>query len=190
MRKLFTAAFAAIVGVTGVTAAPMSVVAAPVVPLIQQGETANTVQVQYDGRWGERRILRRNWNGNRNWDGGRNWRRNQLSRGGFERRGGDRYYNGYRGSREYRRGYRRNGDFWFPAGAFIAGAIIGGALSNPGPTYYEPRRVYQQPRRVYRDTGGSAHVRWCYNRYRSYDAYSNTFQPYNGPRQQCWSPYS
>ncbi|TGQ93894.1 BA14K family protein, partial [Mesorhizobium sp. M1C.F.Ca.ET.204.01.1.1] len=21
-------------------------------------------------------------------------------------------------------------------------------------------------------------------------AWDNTFQPYNGPRQQCWSPYS
>ncbi|MBN9274986.1 MAG: BA14K family protein, partial [Mesorhizobium sp.] len=36
----------------------------------------------------------------------------------------------------------------------------------------------------------SAHVRWCYDRYRSYRAWDNTFQPYNGPRQQCWSPYS
>lgn len=56
------------------------------------------------------------------------------------------------------------------------------------PRHIEPRYVY--PRRVYRSTGGSAHVNWCYNRYRSYRAWDNTFQPYNGPRQQCWSPYS
>ena len=56
------------------------------------------------------------------------------------------------------------------------------------PRQIEPRYVY--PRRVYRSSGGSAHVRWCYNRYRSYRAWDNTFQPYNGPRQQCWSPYS
>jgi len=37
---------------------------------------------------------------------------------------------------------------------------------------------------------GSAHVQWCYDRYRSYRASDNTFQPYNGPRQQCYSPYS
>jgi hypothetical protein len=57
----------------------------------------------------------------------------------------------------------------------------------PAYRYYEPR--YVQPRRVYRG-GGSAHVQWCYDRYRSYRAWDNTFQPYNGPRRQCWSPYS
>lgn len=48
---------------------------------------------------------------------------------------------------------------------------------------------YAQPRRYYR-AGGSAHVAWCYNRYRSYRAWDNTYQPYHGPRRQCWSPYS
>jgi len=32
-------------------------------------------------------------------------------------------------------------------------------------------------------------VRWCDNRYRSYRASDNSFQPYNGPRRQCRSPY-
>ncbi len=36
---------------------------------------------------------------------------------------------------------------------------------------------------------GNAHINWCYNRYRSYRAYDNTFQPYYGPRRQCVSPY-
>jgi hypothetical protein len=44
------------------------------------------------------------------------------------------------------------------------------------------------PRRVYRSSS-SAHVQWCYDRYRSYRAWDNTFQPYNGPRRQCYSPY-
>lgn len=56
-----------------------------------------------------------------------------------------------------------------------------------GPAY--PTYRYVQPRRYYRG-GGSAHVAWCYNRYRSYRAWDNTFQPYHGPRRQCWSPYS
>ena len=53
-----------------------------------------------------------------------------------------------------------------------------------------PRPRYVYPQRVYRSGLSQAHVNWCYNRYRSYRAYDNTFQPYNGPRQQCWSPYS
>lgn len=34
-----------------------------------------------------------------------------------------------------------------------------------------------------------AHVRWCMDRYRSYRPQDNTYQPYNGPRRQCRSPY-
>jgi len=110
------------------------------------------------------------------------------SRHGIVRRGGGYYYNGHRGYRHHRPGYRRYGDFWFPPAAFALGAIIGGAIaSQPSyePRYYE-RRVVPGPRY----DSGSAHVRWCYNRYRSYRAWDNTFQPYHGPRQQCWSPYS
>ncbi|WP_292227501.1 BA14K family protein, partial [Mesorhizobium sp.] len=36
----------------------------------------------------------------------------------------------------------------------------------------------------------AAHVRWCFDRYRSYRAWDNSYQPYGGPRQQCLSPYS
>jgi hypothetical protein len=107
----------------------------------------------------------------------------QYRRHGYYRNGGNHYYNGHRGYRAYRPGYQRHGDYWFPAGAFIAGAIIGGALAQPAPRYYAPRRVY-------RSNGNSAHVQWCYDRYRSYDAYSDTYQPYGGPRRTCYSPYN
>ena len=40
------------------------------------------------------------------------------------------WYNGYRGYPRYRYGYRYNNGFWFPAGAFVAGALIGGAIAN------------------------------------------------------------
>jgi hypothetical protein len=67
------------------------------------------------------------------------------------------------------------------AGAFVEGAIIGGALNQPR---------YVQPRYVQRSRYDDAHVQWCYGRYRSYRASDNTFQPYYGPRQQCYSRYS
>ncbi|AAL53794.1 hypothetical protein BR10RB9215_C20536 [Brucella sp. 10RB9215] len=87
------------------------------------------------------------------------------------------YWHGHRGYRHYRHGYRRHNDgWWYPLAAFGAGAIIGGAIS--------------QPRPVYRAPAGSPHVQWCYSRYKSYRASDNTFQPYNGPRKQCRSPYS
>jgi hypothetical protein len=94
----------------------------------------------------------------------------------------------------------------------LGGAIIGGALAGPSyygsyygcdpmygcggyyPSYYRPYygpRVIYRARPVYRSSIrlSRAHVQWCYDRYRSYRSYDNTFQPYNGPRQQCYSPY-
>jgi len=83
-------------------------------------------------------------------------------------RNGRHYWRGHRGYDHYRPGYRRYGDFWFPLAAFATGAIISGAIVNDRPPAY-----------------GSSHQARCYARYRSYRAYDNTYQPYNGPRRQC-----
>lgn len=81
-------------------------------------------------------------------------------------RGG--YWHGHRGYRYARPGYRRYSDgFWYPLAAFTAGAIVGGAVARP--------------------PHGSAHVRWCASRYKTYRASDNTYQPTNGPRRQCVS---
>jgi len=89
------------------------------------------------------------------------------------------WYGGYRGYPYYRSGYRYYDGYWFPLAAFGAGAIIGGAIASQ-PTYVAPPPAASL---------GSGHVAWCQARYRSYRVYDNTFQPYNGPRQQCVSPY-
>lgn len=157
------------VGLTGV----MPANAAPAyVPGPATAQQADVIQVQDKRFWKKRR----GWNKpnfgndriNQNIRRGNNWNGNSSKYG---------WYKGHRGypHRRHRNDRYHNG-FWFPAGAFIAGAIVGGALSNNN-TYY-------------RGGGGSAHVEWCYDRYRSYRAYDNTFQPYNGPRRQCYSPYS
>jgi len=101
-------------------------------------------------------------------------------RRGYYNRGGTYYYNGYRGYNNYRPGYRRYNNQYFAPGAFAAGAIIGGAIGA----------IASQPtQRTYVAPSGGGHVQWCYSQYRSYRASDNTFQPYNGPRQQCVSPY-
>ncbi|EJN04945.1 BA14K family protein [Phyllobacterium sp. YR531] len=90
---------------------------------------------------------------------------------------GGHHWRGHRGYRHSRPGYRRHNDgWWYPLAAFGAGAIIGGAIAN-------------QPRRV-APVRGSAHVQWCYNKYRSYRSWDNSYQPYGGPRAQCYSPYN
>ncbi len=87
------------------------------------------------------------------------------------------HWNGNQGYRERRDGYRRHNDgYWYPLVAFGAGAIIGGALTN-GTRREQVVEIDDQS------------ANWCANRYRSYRAYDNTYQPNNGPRQQCRSPY-
>lgn len=56
---------------------------------------------------------------------------------------------------------------------------------EPAPRY-RPRYHTPSPPRY---SLPRAHVRWCNNRYRSYRAWDNSFQPYHGPRRQCMSPY-
>lgn len=102
----------------------------------------------------------------------------------YYKKNGRHYYNGHRGYRKYRRGYRRYNGWWFPPAAFGFGYGV-----VPAPRYvprYAPR--YVVPPRVGRGLR-PAHYRWCENRYRSYRAYDNTFQPYHGPRRPCFSPY-
>lgn len=86
-----------------------------------------------------------------------------------ERRAKRSRHRGYRGYHKRRRGYRRHSDgFWYPLAAF--GALAGAAIANS-------------------HGASSRHVRWCENRYRSYRRYDDTFQPYNGPRRRCNSPF-
>ncbi|RUM97879.1 BA14K family protein [Pseudaminobacter arsenicus] len=144
--------------------------AQPFVPKIESAQL-DVTQVQYRDQFGQRFYPR---NSRRDWREGRDFRRDARHyRRGFESRGDYYYWRGHRGYRHYRPGYREYNGFWFPAAAFIAGAIVSGALNNAQPVY----------------RGGDSHVQWCYNRYRSYRASDNTYQPYNGPRRQCLSPY-
>ena len=83
-----------------------------------------------------------------------------------DRRYSDRHWRGPR--HRDRRHYRSGPGFFFHFG-------------TPAPRYAPPpRRTHRLP---------AAHVRWCHNRYRSYRAWDNSFQPYHGPRRQCRSPY-
>jgi hypothetical protein len=145
-------AFASFVSIAAdANAAPLPVVRA------QAGENLHEVQFRRD-------------------EGRQRFDRRRVERPRFERRGGSAYYNGRRGYREYRRGYRQYNGWWFPSGAFVAGAIIGGAIANQ-PTVQAPVRL------------NAAHVQWCQNRWRSYRVSDNSYQPYNGSRQVCVSPY-
>jgi len=110
----------------------------------------------------------------------RDWRGDGWRHREWRHRGWD--DDGWRHHRHWRyRHHRRH---------FDSGVFLGLGRGIPAYNYYVAPRYYASPRRYYYRGGGSAHVRWCYNRYRSYRASDNTFQPYDGPRRQCYSPYS
>jgi len=148
-------------------------------PAFAEGADANQSQAGGAPQVDRRGIVRSpeggEFRGNINADRGSRSFRADRSRydGRFERRGSDAYYNGHRGYRSHRDGYREHNGWWFPLAAFAAGALIAGA-AQPAPVVVAP----------------NPHVDWCARTYRSYNPYDNTFQPFRGPRAYCISPYS
>lgn len=185
MKPLITTSIKSGLAALGLIAAMgASSMAAPIGPLAlsaPQNVSAEIVPVR--DTWQGREWKRHgNWQSNRRWQGNSHW---QGNRGWNRPRQRDRHWH-----RPYRHnGWSNNAAIGLGAGGLIlglgAGSYYGNSYYDPyyAPDYYAPRRTY----RVYR--GGNAHVRWCYNRYRSYRAYDNTFQPYHGPRRQCRSPF-
>lgn len=109
-------------------------------------------------------------------DDDRDWRdRDRRDRdwrdGRFERRGDRAYFNGHRGFRDRRDGYRQYNGYWFPSFAFSF------QVNSDEPRGRVQVRLSER------------HINWCEDRYRSYRASDNTFQPNRGPRKQCVSPY-
>ena len=85
------------------------------------------------------------------------------------------FHDQFRGDQEenwHRRQYRNNND-----GAFIAGGVallaLGLILGS------------QQRHSAHRSLQRYDHVGYCMNRYRSYRAWDNTYQPNYGPRRIC-----
>lgn len=186
--KISSLARTGLVALTAAGMLPATVSAAPFAPTIKPTVADNVmkpIKVQGEGRdWSASPALRwpkvggfngRNWNGG-NWNGRHNW----DGRGNWGGRG------------HYRRNWRRNnwhgghgGWGWGGSGIALGFGIplAYGLYGGYGGYYDEPT---YRPRRAY---GGSTHVEWCYNRYRSYREWDNTYQPYHGPRRLCYSPY-
>ncbi|MBS3647788.1 BA14K family protein [Pseudaminobacter sp. 19-2017] len=153
----------------------------PALPLhlVAQGEFRggnNPVWLRRGGRTGG------SWNGNGRWNRGGNWRHSGRWNGkhGHGGHGHGGYWNDW-DNVGIGIGLGFGLPFW---GGYYPGYYSGYYDPYYAPGYYAPRRYYGAP------AGGDAHVRWCYARYRSYRAWDNTFQPYVGPRRQCYSPYS
>jgi hypothetical protein len=103
--------------------------------------------------------------GHRGGHDGNVWRSNGQHQHGYANHGHSNYgyYNhGYHGH------YDHDGNSGAIIGGLAAGAIIGGIIASQQSHY-----------------SGNSHSQYCADRYRSYRAYDNTFQPNYGPRVQC-----
>jgi len=147
--------------IVGAAAAAL-LLAAPVSATPLAGATSNTASHVVTGANGAANVIQIKTRAER--------RAERRANRRAERRADRRRLRGHRGHRNKRRGYRRHSDgWWYPLAAF--GAIAAGsAIANSADR-------------------GSRHEEWCEERYRSYRVWDNTFQPYNGPRKECNSPY-
>ena len=96
----------------------------------------------------------------------------------FQDHGSYATYGNYRGDRNSHPGYQQFNGYWFPPGAFIAGAIVGGIL---GSAAAGNAQTYAY--------AGSPHVTWCEQNYRSYNPGTDTYLGYDGAYHYCVSPY-
>ena len=133
------------------------------------------------GSWSGKNWSRRggDWGRHGNWSG-KKWARH----GNWSGKNWSRHGNWNRGHWSGRRWNYDHYDNWWPG--YATGIIL--SLGLPRYGYYDPYLYGETyPRRVYRTS--SAHVAWCYDRWRSYRESDNSYQPFNGPRRQCRSPY-
>jgi hypothetical protein len=167
MRKPLKSIGTAVLALVMLGTSIPAVEAAPLRPNMPAQAESDVTQVRDSRpmRYWRHHNRHREWRGHRHWRSDRHWRGDRH----YYRHG---YYNGHRGYRHWRHGYRRHDGFWYPAGAFAAGVIIGSALAD--------RPVYASPRRLSR-----SHVEYCMAKYRSYRISDDTYQPLNGPRRRC-----
>ena len=122
MKKLLSGLCASTLALSFAAASVAPVNAAPIFVPQTIDQTSDVQNVQYRMR-GDRGDRWDRWDDD-DWDD----RRRRIIR-----RGDNYYMNGHRGFRYYRPGYRRYGDYWFPAAAFLAGALITGAIAADRP---------------------------------------------------------
>jgi hypothetical protein len=119
--------------------------------------------------------------GSREYHRGSHIRRGGIYPRGIHVRRGHHYYNGYRGYRQFRHGYRKHKGYWFPVAAFALKVIIENERQRSN------YRHVAKPKIIHHN---SQHVAWCQGRYKTYRVADNTYIPKVGYRAHCRSPYS
>ncbi|WP_332059983.1 BA14K family protein [Bartonella sp. CB74] len=98
---------------------------------------------------------------------------------------GRRELNGFKGYRHYRRGYRRySDDWWYPEVAFVTSPHSDAKHVSRKAAAISKKRIFSEERKPWML---KQHIKSCMARYRSYNKNDNSYQPFHGPRKQCFS---
>lgn len=163
LTSIFAAAISLVTALSFITA-PLSAGAAPVMKLskVVTGGVEDTAENNVPVELVKRKLKR--LNSSANFDKRSNWGNSKRNK---------RYSK--RHNKRYKKRYYKRGRNDYNIGAAVLGIIIGGAIVNG----------------IQQRSGGisNSHIQYCYNRFRSYRHYDNSFQPYYGPRRQCRSTY-
>ena len=93
-------------------------------------------------------------------------------------------WNGFKGYRHYRNGYRKHTDgWWYPEAAFQPNAKAGVANESVQAIPHKQKDSEEKPWQI------KSHVDYCSSKYKTYSASDNTYQPFEGARKACVSPY-
>lgn len=93
-------------------------------------------------------------------------------------------WNGFKGYRHHRTGYKKHTDgWWYPEAAFEPGAHADSTTIKLKKTSQKSKKEEEKPWLI------KAHVDYCTAKYKSYTSSDNSYQPYDGPRKQCVSRY-
>ncbi|MCL6229087.1 BA14K family protein [Bartonella bilalgolemii] len=99
--------------------------------------------------------------------------------------------NGFKGYRHYRHGYRKYSDgWWYPEKAFVA--YTSSDVKNM------PLKIISTQKDKFITSFAlekkelwnvKEHIAYCKAHYRSYTQNDNSYQPFHGPRKQCFSSF-
>lgn len=93
-------------------------------------------------------------------------------------------WNGFKGYRHYRNGYRKHTDgWWYPEAAFQPNAKAGVTNESVQAISHKQKDSEEKPWQI------KSHVDYCLAKYKTYSASDNTYQPFEGARKACVSPY-
>ncbi|MBB5073719.1 hypothetical protein HNQ69_000845 [Bartonella callosciuri] len=103
---------------------------------------------------------------------------------------GRRELNGFKGYHNYRPGYRKYRDnWWYPKAAFVTLPHLNTKRASLKVVSDAKKVLFLSSLEKMETWMLKQHIEACRARYRSYNKNDNSYQPFHGPRKQCFSRF-